>query len=60
MNPNAHVLVDEILFRRLFNGMLLRCLNKSIEVRKEKHEGIYGEYFSLMVRTHKIIQVGFY
>jgi hypothetical protein len=62
MKVNQHVLIDDILFRRNFDGILLRCVdeNQAQELIKEFHEGICGGHFSPTATTHKIIREGFY
>jgi hypothetical protein len=62
MKVNQYVLITYILFRRNFDGILLRCVdeNQAQELIKEFHEGICGGKFSPTATTHKIIRAGFY
>jgi hypothetical protein len=62
MKLNQYVLIAEILFRRNYDGMLLRCVDatKAQELIKEFHEGICGGNFSPTTTAHKIIRVGYY
>jgi hypothetical protein len=62
MKSNQYVLVAEILFRRNYDGMLLRCVDekKAQELIKEFHEGICGGHFAPTATTHKIIRAGYY
>jgi hypothetical protein len=62
MKSNKYVLIAYILFRRNYDGILLRCVdeNKAQELMREFHEGIYGGHFAPMTTAHKIIRVGFY
>jgi hypothetical protein len=62
MKENQYVLIADILFRRNYDGILLRCVdeNKSQELMREFHEGICGGNFAPMATAHKIIRAGFY
>jgi hypothetical protein len=62
MKVNQYVLIADILFRRNFDGILLRCVNENQAptLIKEFHEGICGGHFSPTTTAHKIIRVGFY
>jgi hypothetical protein len=57
-----YVLVDEILFRINFDGILLRCIDstKHQKVIQKFHEGVFHGHFSPMTTTHKIMRVGYY
>jgi hypothetical protein len=61
MNSNQYVLIVDILFRRNYDGILLRCVdeNKAQKLMREFHEGIYVGHFSPTAISHKIIRVGF-
>jgi hypothetical protein len=61
MKSNQYVLIVDILFRRNYDGILLRCVdeNKAQELRREFHEGICGGDFAPMTIAHKIIKAGF-
>jgi hypothetical protein len=62
MKVNQYVLIVDILFRRNFNGILLRCINENQApaLIKEFHEGICGGHFALIANAHKIIRSGLY
>jgi hypothetical protein len=62
MKVNQYVLIADILFRRNFDGILLRCIdeNQAQELIREFHEGICGGHFAPTATTHKIIRAGFY
>jgi hypothetical protein len=62
MKLSQYVMIANILFRRNYDGILLRCVDerKYGELMKQFHEGICGGHFVLTTTTHKIIRVGFY
>lgn len=62
MKENSYVLVSGVLFRRNYDGVLLRCflVEKIHKILKEMHEGVCGGHFSPKVSTHCIIRVGYY
>jgi hypothetical protein len=62
MKDNQYVLIDDMIFRRNFNGILLICVdeNQALELIKEFHEGICGVHFTPTTIAHKIIRAGFY
>jgi hypothetical protein len=51
-----------VLFRKNYNGVLLRCLEKqdADKVIKEIHDGTTGEHFSRETIAHKILRAGYY
>jgi len=51
------MLIADILFRRNFHGILMRCIdeNQAQELIKEFHEGICGGHFAPNATAHKII-----
>jgi hypothetical protein len=55
-------LVNGILFRQNFDGILMRCLDKdeAEKVLLELHAGEVGGHFSGDTTTHKVIRVGYY
>ena len=57
MKANKYVLIVDILFRRNFDGILLRCVdeNQAQGLIKEFHEGICGGHFAPTETAHKII-----
>jgi hypothetical protein len=62
MNSNQYALIADVLFRRNYDGMLLRCVDEKRyqELMKEFHKGICGGHFAPTTTAHKIIRVGFY
>lgn len=62
MKANAYVLISRILFRRNYDGVLLRCLSieKTHEILKEMHEGVCGGNFPPKVTTQHIIKARYY
>jgi hypothetical protein len=62
MKSSQYVMIVDILFKRNYDGILLRCVDerKSQELMKEFHEGICGGHFVPTTTTHKIIRVRFY
>jgi hypothetical protein len=62
MKENQYVLIIDILFRRNYDGIVLRCIdeNQAQELMREFHEGICGGHFAPTVTAHKIIRVGLY
>ena len=62
MKANQYVLIVGILFRRNFDGILLRYVDEDqVEgMIKEFHEGICSGKFAPTATSHKIIRVGFY
>jgi hypothetical protein len=62
MKSNQYVFISHILFKRNYDGVLLRCVdeNKAQELMREFHEGICGGHFLPIATAHKIIRVGFY
>jgi hypothetical protein len=62
MKSNQYVLIVDILFKRNYDGIFLRCVDqrKAQELIKEFHEGICGRHFSPTATAHKIIRSGFY
>lgn len=55
-------LISGILFRRNFDNVLLRCLEKEegLEVLSSLHEGPIGGHFGAEVTTHKKLRAGYY
>jgi hypothetical protein len=62
MKENQYVLIADILFRRNYDGILLRCIdeNQAQELMREFHEGICGGNFSPTATSHNIIRDRFY
>jgi hypothetical protein len=55
-------LIIDVLFRRNYDGILLRCVDEKRvqELMQEIYEGICGGNFVPTAMAHKIIRVGFY
>jgi hypothetical protein len=62
MKSNQCVLMVDVLFRRNYDGILLRCVygKRAQELMQEFHRGICGEHFAATTTTHKIIRARFY
>jgi hypothetical protein len=62
MKENKYLLIADILFRRNYDGILLRCVdkNQAQELIREFYEGICSGHFTPTSTSHKIIRVGFY
>ena len=62
MQSIPYALVDEILFRKDPNGVLLRCIkpNQVDKMMKEFHDGPNGGHFSTRKTTMKIMRVYYY
>ena len=55
-------MINDVLFRRNFDYVLLRCLEKTEtkKVLQELHNGTTGGHFGGNTTTHKILHVGYY
>jgi len=55
-------IIDNVLFRRNYDSILLRCLEKTEaeKVLQELHDGPAGGHFGGDTTAHKIIHVGYY
>jgi hypothetical protein len=62
MKLNQYVLIVDVLFRRNYDGIMLRCVdeNQARELIREFHEGICNGHFSSTATAHKVIRAGFY
>ena len=58
----AYLIVDGILFRKNYDGVLLRCLEKEDAKRviTELHDGPAGGHFSGDMTAHKILRARYY
>eukprot|EP00253_Pinus_taeda_P014621 PITA_14621 len=56
------MMVDDVLFRRNYDSILLRCLEKleAQKVLQELHDGPAGGHFGADTTAHKIIHAGYY
>ena len=55
-------LINGILFRQNFDGVLMRCLEKdeAEKVLLELHAGEAGGHFGGNTTTHKVLRAGYY
>ncbi len=55
-------IIDDVLFRRNYDSVLLRCLKKpeAQEVLQELHDGPTGGHFGRVTIVHKIIHTSYY
>jgi hypothetical protein len=62
LNSTSFHLVNGILFRQNFNGVLMRCLEKdeAERVLLELHAGEAGGHFGGDTRAHKVLRAGYY
>ena len=57
-----YVFMDEVLYRRGFSQLYLRCLapNEANYVLREIHEGAYGNHSGARSLVHKVVRAGYY
>ena len=62
MKSAPYQLIDNILFRKNFEGVLLRCLEKdeADNVLSQLHAGPAGGHFSGETNAHNILKAGYY
>ena len=62
LKSNQYQLVDDVLFRKNYDSILLRCLEKpEVEkVRQELHDGLARGYFGGNTTAHKILHARYY
>jgi hypothetical protein len=62
LNSSSFQLVNGILFRQNFDGVLMRCLEKdeAEKVLLELHAGEAGGHFGGDTTAHKILRAGYY
>ena len=62
LKSTPYLLIDNILFRRNLDGILLRCLDKDETkvILKELHFGPAGGHFGGETMAHKILRAGYY
>ena len=62
MKYAPYVLIDNVLFWRNSDRVLLRCLDKDETdvILKELHSGPAGGHFGGETTAHKIIRAGYY
>ena len=56
------MIIDDVLLRRNYNSIFLRCLEKpeAQKVLQKLHDGPAGGNFGANTIAHKIIHVGYY
>ena len=62
LKPASYQIVEGILFRKNYDGVLLRCLEKE-DVKKvmiDLHDAPAGGHFSEDTTAHKILRAGYY
>ena len=59
LKSNQYEIIDDVLFRRNSDFVLLRCLERyeSQNVLQELHDGLAGEHFGGDTIAHKIMRV---
>ena len=62
LKSSSFQLINGILFRQNFDGILMRCLEKdeAEKVLLELHAGEAGGHFDGDTTAHKVLRVGFY
>ena len=57
-----YVLIDEVLYKRGFSHLYLRCLapDEANYVLRKIHEGACGNYSGARALVHKVIRAGYY
>ena len=57
-----YVIIDDILYRRSFDGALLRCLTQDeIAIAlKKSHDGLCGGHFHAKALYTKLLRIGYY
>eukprot|EP00253_Pinus_taeda_P034642 PITA_34642 len=62
LKARQYQLIDDVLFKRNYDSVLLRCLEKteSEKVLQELHDGPVGEHYAGDTTAHKILRAGYY
>ena len=62
IKANQYQLIDNVLFRKNYDAILLRCLEKpdAEKVMQELHDGPAGGHFGGNTTSHKILYAGYY
>ena len=62
LKSKTFVIIDDVLFRKNYDSVLLRCLEKpeAQKVLQELHDGPAGGHFGADTTAHKIIHAGYY
>ena len=60
LKENQYQLIDDVLFRKSYDSVLLRCLEKTEveKVMQELHDGPAGGHFGGDTTAHKILDAG--
>ena len=59
---NQYHLANNTLYRKNYDGIWLRCLEKddAYHVLKEMHDGIVGGHYGEETTAHKMLRAGYY
>eukprot|EP00253_Pinus_taeda_P027025 PITA_27025 len=62
LKAKTFTIIDDVLFKRNYDSILLRCLEKTEaqKVLQELHDGPAGGHFGADTTAHKIIHAGYY
>ena len=62
LKAKQYQLINDILFRKNYDSILLRCLEKSEakKILQELHDGSTGGHYARDATTHKILHAGYY
>ena len=62
LNSASYQIIDGVLFRKNYDGFLLRCLEceDAAKVVKELYDGPAGGHFLGDTTAHKILRAGYY
>jgi hypothetical protein len=62
LKSTSFQLINDVLFRNNFDGVLMRCLEKdeAEKVLSELHAGEFGGHFSGDTTSHKVLRDGYY
>lgn len=57
-----YVIIEQVLYRKEFDGMLLRCVNteESKKILYESHSGVCGGHFGGHATARKIHRMGYF
>eukprot|EP00253_Pinus_taeda_P010376 PITA_10376 len=62
LKAKQYQLINDVLFKRNYDSMLLRCLEKTEaeKVLQELHDGPAGRHYARDATAHKILRAGYY
>ena len=62
LKAKQYQLINDVLFKRNYDSVLLRCLEKTEaeKVLQELHDGLVGGHYAGDATTHKILRAGYY